>query len=790
MTALPWAQYSRCSKPTALCSKLAVMGHAPALLGMLFVSGTLSHSLSAQDSTAAELSAVAGIPADSMEAALGLRARFKGLVERDQIKPQWLDDSRAWYVLPAKRGPGNIVIVDALGKVPRQTLPSEALLAILKAPVAEVEHLERTDKRSVVRVYLNNRAQWLLDLRTLTAERIHDLVGYDRKRPRPPGTAQSAESPGEAAQGAFQGSLSPNGQVHAFLKDSKLWVETIYRGSRYGAAVEVPCDESSTGVMQGPVLWSPDGASLVCFQTEPAQEHVVALVDSSPEDRLQPKLLELKRYLKPGDEIERKQPQLFKATGDSLRPLVHVPIQSRELFANPWSIKKLRWDGDCGRFTFLYNERGHRVMRWIGVDAVSGEAKAVINETPDTFFDYANKLYHHVLGSEDTVLWTSERSGWNHLYAIDTRSGEARAITSGEWLVRGVEHVNESANTAVLRVMGRRAGEDPYHVHFVRVNLATGSLVELTQGNGTHALRWSPDRRWYIDSWSRVDRPPVWELRRSRDGSLVTTLERADASALTEAGWRLPQAFVAKGRDGTTDIHGVVYRPTHWSADETYPVIESIYAGPHGAHVPKHWSVHRKQRELAELGFIVVQIDGMGTNWRSKAFHDVAWKNLGDAGFPDRIPWLRALAETDATLDLERVGIYGGSAGGQNAMRALIAHHEFYGAAVADCGCHDNRMDKIWWNEMWMSWPIGPHYDESSNVVHAHRMQGALLLIAGELDRNVDPSSTLQVVDALIKADKDFELLILPGEGHGAAETPYGTRRRRDFFRRKLLTTE
>ena len=197
-----------------------------------------------------------------------------------------------------------------------------------------------------------------------------------------------------------------------------------------------------------------------------------------------------------------------------------------------------------------------------------------------------------------------------------------------------------------------------------------------------------------------------------------------------------------------------------------------------------------RQHQMAELGFIVVQIDGMGTNWRSKKFHDVAARNLADAGFPDRKIWIKEAAKTRPWMDLNRVGIYGGSAGGQNAMRALIDHHDFYKVAVADCGCHDNRMDKIWWNEQWLGWPIGTQYEQNSNSVHAHRMQGKLLLIVGELDQNVDPASTMQVVNALIKSDKDFDFLIVPGAGHGSAETPYGNRRRMDFLVRHLLGVE
>ena len=280
------------------------------------------------------------------------------------------------------------------------------------------------------------------------------------------------------------------------------------------------------------------------------------------------------------------------------------------------------------------------------------------------------------------------------------------------------------------------------------------------------------------------------ELRRSSEGSLVCELERANLEALFATGWKYPQRFSAKGRDGTTDIDGVIYRPSNFDAAKKYPVIEEIYAGPQDQFVPKSFGTQSRQHRIAELGFIVVQIDGMGTNWRSKAFHNMCWKNLADSGLPDRIAWLKAAAEKEPAMDLTRVGIYGGSAGGQSALRALLAHGDFYKAAAADCGCHDNRMDKIWWNEQWMGWPIGPHYDEQSNVTHAHRLTGKLLLTVAENDTNVDPASTMQVVNALIKADKDFELVVFPGSNHGAGESAYGVRRRMDFFVRHLHGVE
>jgi dipeptidyl aminopeptidase/acylaminoacyl peptidase len=266
-------------------------------------------------------------------------------------------------------------------------------------------------------------------------------------------------------------------------------------------------------------------------------------------------------------------------------------------------------------------------------------------------------------------------------------------------------------------------------------------------------------------------------------------LEKADIADLTKIGWKAPETFTAKGRDGKTDIWGVIIRPTNFDPKKKYPVIENIYAGPQDSFVPKAFSPYYAMQAQAELGFIVVQIDGMGTSNRSKAFHDVAWRNLADAGFPDRILWHKAVAAKYSYYDISRVGVYGNSAGGQNALGALLFHPEFYKAAVSSAGCHDNRMDKIWWNEQWMGWPLGTQYSASSNVDNAYRLKGKLLLSVGEMDPNVDPASTMQVVNALIKANKTFDLIVLPGAGHGAGGE-YGERKRFDFFVHHLLGVE
>ncbi len=574
--------------------------------------------------------------------------------------------------------------------------------------------------------------------------------------------------------------LAPNQKWRAFVKDHNV----VLQDTSSNEETQITHDGAAADAYEGEPIWSPDGSRFVLFKTVPAQEHKVYLVESSPADQVQPKLHTID-YLKPGDRIAHQRPHLFDAATKR-----DIPIKD-DLFPNPWEISRVEWQPDGRRFTFLYNQRGHQVMRLIAVDAVTGDTTAIIDEQAKTFIDWTNKVSLHSLNATHEAIWMSERDGWNHLYLYDTATGRVKnQITKGEWVVRGVDRVDEVKRQVWFRAGGIRMRQDPYYIHFCRVNFDGTGLTVLTEGDGTHAITPSPDGRYFIDTCSRVDLPPVTELRRAEDGKKVLDLERADATALTATGWRFPERFVAKGRDGKTDIYGVIVRPSNFNPRRKYPVIENIYAGPQGSFVPKAFSPASGLQQMAELGFIVVQIDGMGTNNRSKAFHDVCWKNLGDAGFPDRILWIQAAAAKYPAFDLTRVGIYGTSAGGQNALGGLLQHGDFYRAGVADCGCHDNRMDKIWWNEQWMGWPVGPHYAEQSNVTLAPKLHSKLLLMVGEMDNNVDPATTMQVVNALIKADKDFDLLVSPGSGHGVAGTPYGKRRLQDFFVRNLLGVE
>jgi dipeptidyl aminopeptidase/acylaminoacyl peptidase len=588
--------------------------------------------------------------------------------------------------------------------------------------------------------------------------------------------------------------MSPDGKWMAFIDNYNVAIRPFGGEKR----IALSTDGSEGNYYDGAsIAWSPDSSKLVAYRIRPGYRRLVHYVASSPEDQLQPEHWAA-QYAKPGDLLDLEQPVLL-----DVRSQKQTTIDSR-LFPNAFDMSEPVWRKDSRAFTFEYNQRGHQVYRVIEVDAQTGAARAIISEEPKTFFYYnlsaatlqAGKRYRHDLADGKEIVWMSERDGWNHLYLIDGATGAVKnQITKGAWPVRHVVKVDEEKRQLWFSAGGMNAGEDPYFQHYYRINLDGTGLMPLTSVRANHTVEFSSDMQFMLDHYSRVDLASVLELHRLESDSfshrLVAEIEKGDMTALVKAGWKAPDVFVAKGRDGVTDIWGLVWKPTRFDPSKKYPVIEYIYAGPHGTHTPKSFTAASGMQAQAELGFIVVQMDGMGTSNRSKAFQDVAWQNIKDAGFPDRILWHQAFAAKNPWYDITRVGIYGGSAGGQNSMGALLFHPEFYKVAVSYAGCHDNRMDKIWWNEQWMGWPIGPQYSASSNVDNAHLLQGKLLLMVGELDTNVDPSSTMQVVNALIKANKNFDLLIYPGEDHNAGRggeyADYGERKRFDFFVRHLL---
>ncbi len=671
--------------------------------------------------------------------AVALQARYSPLVTDSPDAPVWIGTtSRFWYRKTVKGGDTAIVVVDAA----------------------------------------------TLEKRAGTAA---DTVGTR-------GGGRGGGGGGRGAAAADATRPSPDGKLLAYIDNFNIAVRPA--GSKDGKRISTDGSEGNPYTFQS-IVWSPNSKLIAAYRVRPGYRRMVRYVESSPTDQLQPKTFE-RYYQKPGDVLDLQQPSFFDVATK------HETTVDNALFDNPYDLSRIEWRKDSRAFTFEYNQRGHQLYRIVEVSATTGTARAVETETSKTFVDYrrtnvgladSGRQFRFDLDDGREFIWMSERDGWAHLYMMDGATGAVKnQITKGNWLVRAVQYVDETNKQIVFAAGGMNPKQDPYFVQYYRINVDGTGLTPLTDADGYHAVTFSADNKYYVDTWSRVDLAPVSQLRRTSDAKVIMDLEHADATALVKAGWRAPEVFVAKGRDGTTDIWGVIVRPSNFDPKKKYPVIENIYAGPQGSFVPKTFAPWLSMQSIAELGFIVVQIDGMGTANRSKAFHDVAWKNLGDAGFPDRILWHKAAAAKYPWYDATRVGIYGGSAGGQNSLGALLFHPEFYKVAVSFAGCHDNRMDKVWWNELWMGWPVDASYEASSNMVHAGNLQGKLLLVWGELDTNVDPSSSMQVVNALIKANKSFDMLTMPGEDHPAGRrgpsAPYGDRKLWDFFVHNLLHVE
>lgn len=569
---------------------------------------------------------------------------------------------------------------------------------------------------------------------------------------------------------------SPDGKWTAFIKNDNVYVREVATGKEK----QLSQDGTLSNYYSSYIQWSPDSKSVVSCRIRPVEKRYVYYVESSPADQAQPKLHK-QEYAKPGDELRFKVPCIFEV--ESGRRL----IPSTELFSHQYELSGPMWNADSKAITFEYNERGHKVYLVLEMSAVDGSVRTLIEEKEEKYVNYP-RIYRNYLGDGKRIIWSSERDNYNHLYLYDRATGKPlNQITKGEWYVRGVQHVDEANEVIYFSANGMKKGEDPYLIHYYKINFDGSNLVELTPEEGMHQCWYSSDYKYLVDVYSKVDQAPIAVLRDAKNGKIRMQLDKADISALLANDWKAPEVFSAKGRDGKTDMWGVIYRPSNFDPSKKYPVIEYIYSGSGDQYVPKTFSSYNWwMTSLAELGFIVVQVDGMTTSFRSKEFEEVCYKNLKDAGLPDHIAWIKAAAQKYPYMDIDRVGIFGCSAGGQESTGAVLFHPEFYKAAYSACGCHDNRMDKIWWNELWMGYPVDESYSACSNVDNAHLLSRPLMLVVGELDDNVDPASTMQVANALIKANKDFELVVIPGAHHTMGED-FGEHKRYDFFVRHLM---
>jgi dipeptidyl aminopeptidase/acylaminoacyl peptidase len=770
-------------------------------------------------------------------------------VYKARITPHWFqNDTRFWYTNGLRGGTWEFVVVDAEKGIRKRAFDHEKLAAALsKAAGKEVKadnlpfsEIEFTDGSKAIKFDAAEKS-WKCDLSSYECTVVStnsdskkssrlsppsmpensqpmaanspmdtDVSSDAESNPSPAIDEATPSSPQQEtnqqpdrARGQRQGSggrrseagremRSPDEKWTALIKEHDVFI----RSEADSKEIQLSTD-GAEGNSYSRLEWSPDSQSLVGWRIEPGDRKEVYLVQSSPSGGGRA-VLRTRPYAQAGDKFTRYEVNVFDvATRKQTKPEV-------DRFEHEYETPRLHWNPDKRHFAYQQEDRGHQRLRVIEVDCSSGAVRNVIDEKPKTFIwtahtENLNLTYVNWLEKTDEIIYVSEMDGWRHLYLIDAKAGKIKnQITKGEWVVRGIEKIDEDNRQVWFRAGGMNADQDPYFIHYYRINFDGTGLVALTEGNGNHTIQYSTNRTYIVDTYSRVDMPPVNELRRVSDGKLVCKLEAADISELKESGWEPPEVFVAKGRDGKTDIWGDINRPKNLDPNKKYPVLESIYNGPQGAYVPKSFSASRRTNALIELGFITVQMDAMGTAFRSKAFHDICWHNLADAGFPDRILWIKAAAAKYPYMDITRVGIFGTSAGGQNAAAAVLFHPEFYKVAVANSGCHDNRLDKASWNEQWMGYmppdkiwskDADNWYSQCSNIDNAAKLMGKLFLIVGELDDNVPVESTFRFVDALIKAHKDFDLLVVPGANHGAG-SPVTQRRTQDFFVHNLLGVE
>ncbi|HLX70024.1 MAG TPA: DPP IV N-terminal domain-containing protein [Verrucomicrobiae bacterium] len=736
-------------------------------------------------------------------------------VYKARITPHWLTNNiQFWYRNDLSGSTKEFILVDAEKGVRQHAFDHDKLAAALtkaageevkadKLPFSEIQFVENG---SAITFDAFSKS-WRCDLDSYqcatAATNSNSSLGPSRDlesvRPEladagPPSPQEQTNQPARPRGTRRRGERdvrSPDEKWTAFVHDHNVFV----RSESGGTETQLSNDGAESNSYEH-LEWSPDSRSLVAWRVEPGDIGLVYLVQSSPPDGGRA-VMRQRPYGQAGDKFPKYELNIFDvADHKQTKPEV-------DRFEHEYEIPQLHWMRDKRHFAWQQEDRGHQRLRVIEASCDDGSVRNLVDERTKTFFwtahteDLGVPLVNWL--DDDEMIYVSETDGWRHLYLVGEKEGKIKnQITKGEWVIRGIDKIDEDARQVWFRAGGMNADQDPYFIHYYRINFDGTGLVALTEGNGNHTVQFSPDRKYIVDTYSRVDAPPIHELRRTSDGKLVCKLEEADITELKATGWKPPEVFTAKGRDGKTDIWGIIRRPKNLDPSKKYPILESIYNGPQGAYVPKSFSANERASSMTEAGFILVQCDAMGTAFRSKAFHDVCWHNLSDAGFPDRIAWIKTAAEKYSYMDINRVGIFGTSAGGQNAAAAVLFHPEFYKCAVANSGCHDNRLDKASWNEQWMGymppdkiWSKDPDnwYSQNSNIDNAAKLRGKLFLIVGEMDDNVPPESTMRFVDALIKARKDFDLLVVPGANHGAA-SPVTQRRTLDFFVHNLLGKE
>ncbi len=767
------------------------------------------------------------VPASAQQAAQSSRAalsaddyaraeRFMGyntspLVFGMTVRPNWLvdptklaaagkaEDDRFWYRTTVPGG-AEFVLVDPARAVREAAFDHTKLAAALSSssgerytaltlPFTEIEFT--ADTKSVE--FTAAKRKWRCDRQGATCTSLGAATDAARAGP-PTGTSPARTSV-----------PSPDGTKTAFVRDYNLWVREAN-----GREAQMTTDgikdfayatndagwvRSDTPV----VVWSPDSKRLATFRHDSrgvGEMYYVNTVVGHP-------TLTTHKYPLPGDDkifmidrvvidVDQKKVVRFKMPIDPHRSTLCDHIVCGGTWAD------VQWSADSKEVAFVATSRDHKREDMRIADAATGNVRNVLSERAETFFESGQgRVNWRYLPQSKEVLWYSRKDDWGHLYLHDAGTGfQKNRITTGDGNVTQVLRVDEAGRAIYFQGVGKESGRDPYFRHLYKIGFDGKNQTLLTPENADHTTDLSPSGKYFVDTYSTPETPPV-SVVRDATGKVVVPLEKGDISQLLATGWKPPTPITVKARDGKTDLYGLMFKPTNFDASRRYPIINNIYPGPQTGSVGgRTFSAARGDAQaIAELGFIVVQIDGMGTPWRSRTFHETWYGDMGDNTLPDQVAGMKELASRFAWIDLDRAGMYGHSGGGNATATAMFKYPDFFKVGVSQAGNHDNRVYEDDWAEKWQGLLVKKsdgtsNYDDQANQNHAHKLKGKLLLAHGTMDTNVPYYSTLLVVDALIKANKDFDLIVLPNRGHGFGNEPYMVRRRWDYFVKHLMGAE
>jgi len=726
--------------------------------------------------------------ADYMRAEQYLGYNTTPLVSNGPVQPNWLPNDRFWYRTVTASG-GEFILVDAVRATRAPVFNHATVAAALTTAMGKPVTAGRLPFMQITVAADGQSFSFDSDLKRWTC----DLQGA---------ACTSADRPARVANSV----TSPDGTIAAFIRDYNLWVRDLATGTDkqlttdgvkdYGYAT----DNAGWIRSDSPVLvWSPDSKKIATFQQDQRKSGEMYLVNTVAGH---PTLSSWK-YPLPGDEfvtmIERV---VIEVAGAKVIRLQMGQDQHRSTLCDDLKCGgewvDVQWHPDGSQMSFVSTSRNHQQANLRVADATTGVIREVLEEKGETFLESGNgKVNWKYLPGSNEAIWFSQRDNWGHLYLHDLSTGKQKyPITSGDGNVTQLTRVDEPSRTLFFQGVGRERGRDPYFRHFYRVSMDGKNAQLLTPEDADHSVSMSPSGNYFVDNYSRPDVSATSVLREAT-GKVVRPLEKTDISRLLATGWKPPMPITVKDRGGVGELYGLLYRPTNFDPTKKYPIINNIYPGPQTGSVgSRSFSAARGDTQaLAELGFIVVQIDGMGTPWRSKRFHAAYYGDMGDNTLPDQVAGMKELASRYPWIDIDRAGIYGHSGGGFATAAAMFKYPDFFKVGVSQAGNHDNRVYEDDWAEKWQGLlekrsDGTTNYDSQANQNFAKHLKGKLLLAHGSMDANVPFYSTLLVVDELIKENKDFDLIIFPNRGHGFGNEPYMVRRRWDYFVRHLMGTE